>query len=93
MKSKKRGRLAQHTNQKHLVSPKDCYQGPATPTIAFLQVYQEKRGPAAPWGEQVMEGWWMRMGAEGREAERQAGGGRESGGGGKKESANPNVDL
>lgn len=35
----------------------------------------------------------MRMGAEGREAERQAGGGRESGGGGKKESANPNVDL
>lgn len=95
MEREKRGGLAEDTNQKQLISPRDCLQGPALPTIAFLQVHLvagRKEAPCSPWGGRATEGWEMRLGAE-REAERQAEGGRESEGGGKKESANPNVDL
>lgn len=56
------------------------------PTIVLLQVHLVAlRGTLQPPGGQAMEGWEMRMGAEEREAERQAKGGRESEGGGKKE--------
>lgn len=82
MKREKRGGLAQHTNQKQLVSPEDCLQGPAMPAIAFLQVHLvagRKEAPCSPPGMAAMEGWGMRMGAEEREAERQAEGGRAKG--------------
>lgn len=53
MKCGNTGALAQHTIQKQLVSPKDCFQGPAMLTIAFLQSLSfsgEKRGNLLPSG-------------------------------------------
>lgn len=60
MKCGNRGALAQHTIQKQLVSPKDCLQGPAMLTIAFLQVHLlvgRKGAACCPRGGWVMEGW------------------------------------
>lgn len=95
MRRKKPGGLAQHTNEKQLVSPKGCLQGPAIPTKAFLQadlVAWRNEARCGPRGGRAMEGWEMRVGAEEREAEscRER---EEREEGGKKESANPNVDL
>lgn len=52
MKREKRGGLSQPTNQKQLVSPEDCWQGPAMPTIAFLQVHLVEGRKEVPCGRQ-----------------------------------------